>query len=78
MAEPKIKKLTDFLKIRRVYEKKAVDRMPERLDAGMSDVGWDERVRDEIEIDLLETVGSLSARLKVLEEMILDVPELKG
>ena len=76
MAEPKIKKLTDFLRIRRVYEKKAVDRMPERIDAGMSDVGWDERVRDEIEIDLLETIGDLRTRVKALEEMILG--EAKG
>jgi len=63
--------LTDFFKIRAAYERRALARKPERLNAGALDCTWDEQVKEEMLIDVLEQNAEIKRRLKLLEEMIL-------
>lgn len=80
MAEPIVRgtmELTEFLRLRKDYEQKAVIRKSERLNLGMYDSTWDDMVRDEIEIGLILENRELRRRLGALEEMILG-DESKG
>ena len=72
MATPIVQGLTlrDFFKIRAVYERKALARKAERLNAGAFDCTWDEQVKEEMLIDLLEQNTEIKRRLKVIEEAI--------
>jgi len=68
--------LTDFFKVRAIYERKALARKAERLNAGALDCTWDEQVKEEMLIDVLEQNVEIKRRLKLLEEMFLG--ETKG
>ena len=68
--------LTDFFKVRAIYERKALARKAERLNAGALDCTWNEQVKEEMLIDVLEQNVEIKRRLKLLEEMFLG--ETKG
>jgi hypothetical protein len=60
--------LTEFWKMRRIYEERARARAPEYLDSPSADMSWGERVNTEMVIDVL-------LRMEKLEKLLEPAPE---
>lgn len=62
--------ISEFRRVMLDYEKRARDRKPERLDAGLADTPWNIQVIEELCMDLIARNNKLAADVDELNSII--------